>query len=174
MRDAPRKRTIVLGREVDDAEANRIVAQLLLLEQADPTADIHFHINSPGGLVNGGMAILDTMRLIRPDVVTWGAGLAAGLAQVLLSGGAPGKRYALPHARIQLRNPVAPPHATEVQLDVLARTTAEMRILIAEQTGRSVKQVAADSDAGRWFSAAEALDYGLIDAIRDRLGHNPP
>ena len=167
------ERVIVLRGEVDDVEANRIVAQLLLLEQADPTADIHFYLNSPGGLVSAGMAILDTMRLVRPDVVTWAVGLAAGIAQVLLSEGAPGKRYALPHARIMMRKPSGPPDPTPAQLDLLDRTTREVAVVVAAQTGRPVEQVAVDSEAGRWFSAGEALDYGLIDGIRDRLGHAP-
>lgn len=167
-----RERIILLSSEIDDAAANEIVAQLLLMEQDDPTADIHFFINSPGGLVTAGTAILDTMRLIRPDVVTWAAGLAAGMAQVLLSGGTPGKRYALPHAKVQMRKPVAPRPATDRQLDLLAATLRETTGLVAAQTGQSVEQVAADIDAQRWFSAEEARDYGLVDGIRSRLGHD--
>lgn len=168
-----RHRIVVTGTTVDDDEANRIVAQLLLLEQDDPTADIHFWINSPGGSVTAGMAIPDTMRLIRPDVVTWATGLAAGMAQVLLSGGAPGKRYALPHAEIHMRDVVAPPPVTDVRLDLLARVRGETTIMVAEQTGQTFEQVAADFAAERRFSAAEALDYGLVDGIHDRLGPDP-
>jgi ATP-dependent Clp protease protease subunit len=167
-----RERVIMLRSEVDDAEANRITAQLLLLEQADPTADIHLYINSPGGLVTAGMAIFDTMRLIRPDVVTWAAGLAAGIAQVLLSEGAPGKRYALPHAKIMVRQPTGPPHPDRIQLDLLDRTNREMTAIIAAQTGQPVERIAADAAAGTWFSATEALDYGLVDGIRDRLSRH--
>ncbi|MEU4768829.1 ATP-dependent Clp protease proteolytic subunit [Actinosynnema sp. NPDC023794] len=167
-----RERVVLLTSEVDDAEANRIVAQLLLMEQADPTADIHFYINSPGGLVTAGMAIFDTMRLIRPDVVTWAAGLAVGIAQVLLSDGAPGKRYALPHAKIMMRAPAGPPHPTPLQLDLLDRTSKEMTAIVAAQTGQSVEQVAADAARGRWFTAEEALAYGVVDGIRDRLSRD--
>lgn len=165
-----RERIVVLQSAIDDGEADRLVAQLLLLEQADPTADIQFFINSPGGGVTAGMAVFDTMRLIRPDVVTWVAGLAAGIAQVLQSEGAPGKRYATPHARILMMKPEGPSHPTPVELDMLDRTTRELAAVIAAQTGQTVERVTADSAAERWFSAAEALDYGLIDEVRDRPG----
>ncbi|MEV1119225.1 ATP-dependent Clp protease proteolytic subunit [Actinosynnema sp. NPDC049800] len=168
-----RERIVLLTSEVDDAAADQVVGQLLLMEQADPTADIHFYLNSPGGGVTAGMAIFDTMRHIRPDVVTWAAGLAAGIAAVLLSNGAPGKRYALPHAKIMMMKPSWPADPTPAQLDMLARTTDEMTAIVATQTGQPVEQVAADAAAGRWFTAEEALAYGLVDGIRDRLGRNP-
>lgn len=163
------ERILFLGSEVDDAIANRITAQLLLLAADDPDRDIAFYINSPGGSVTAGMAIYDTMQLIRPDVATWGVGFAASMGQFLLSAGTPGKRYALPHARILMHQPSAGlgGNATDVAIraGVYGDMKREVAELIARHTGQSVDTITADSDRDRWFTAQEAKDYGLVDHV---------
>ena len=164
-----RERIIFLGQPVDDPIANQISAQLLLLAAEDPKRDIHLYINSPGGSVTAGMAIYDTMQLIEPDVATFAMGLAASMGQFLLSAGAPGKRYALPHARILMHQPSAGIGGTASDIAIQAEqyklTKREMAELIAQQTGQTVEQVEADSDRDRWFTAQQALDYGFIDQV---------
>lgn len=162
-------RIVFLGSEVNDEVANRITAQLLLLEAEDPTADIRFYINSPGGSITAGMAIYDTMQLISPDVQTWGMGFVASMGQFLLSSGTPGKRYLLPHARIVMHQPSAGVGGTAtdiaIQAEAFSYTKREMAELIARQTGQTFERITADSDRDRWFTAAEALDYGFVDHI---------
>lgn len=162
-------RIVFLGTAVDDEVANRITAQLLLLEAEDPTADIRFYINSPGGSVTAGMAIYDTMQLIRPDVQTWGMGFVASMGQFLLSSGAPGKRYLLPHTRIVMHQPSAGVGGTAtdiaIQAEAFSYTKRQMAELIARQTGQTFERITADSDHDRWFTASEALDYGFVDHI---------
>ena len=164
-----RERIIFLGQPVDDPIANQISAQLLLLAAEDPKRDIHLYINSPGGSVTAGMAIYDTMQLIEPDVATFAMGLAASMGQFLLSSGTPGKRYALPHARILMHQPSAGIGGTASDIAIQAEqyklTKREMAELIAQQTGQSVEQVERDSDRDRWFTAQEALEYGFVDHV---------
>jgi ATP-dependent Clp protease, protease subunit len=160
-------RIIFLGAEVDDEIANRLTAQLLLLEAEDPTADITFYINSTGGSVSAGMAILDTMKIVKPDVATWVMGLAAGTAQVLLSAGAPGKRHALPKARVTLMLPQGPPNPDPLQREMLTRWTREIVEMIAADTGQPVERVRADAERRRSFTATEALEYGLVDQVTE-------
>jgi ATP-dependent Clp protease protease subunit len=166
------QRIIVLGQQVDDEIANRIVAQLLLLAAEDPTSDIRLHINSPGGSVNAGMAIYDTMQYIECDVATIAMGLAASMGQFLLSAGTKGKRYSLPHAQILMHQPSAGVGGTEsdiaIQAEQFRRHKRVMAELIAEQTGQSVERIIADSDRDRWFTAQEALEYGFIDHVVSR------
>jgi len=166
------QRIIVLGQQVDDEIANRIVAQLLLLAAEDPTSDIRLHINSPGGSVNAGMAIYDTMQYIECDVATIAMGLAASMGQFLLSAGTKGKRYSLPHAQILMHQPSAGVGGTEsdiaIQAEQFRRHKRVMAELIAEQTGQSVERIVADSDRDRWFTAQEALEYGFIDHVVSR------
>jgi ATP-dependent Clp protease protease subunit len=166
------QRIIVLGQQVDDEIANRIVAQLLLLQAEDPAADITLHINSPGGSVNAGMAIYDTMQYIESDVATYAMGLAASMGQFLLSAGTKGKRFALPHAQILMHQPSAGVGGTEsdiaIQAEQFRRHKIVMAELIAEQTGQSVEKITADSDRDRWFTAQEALEYGFIDHVVSR------
>ena len=166
-------RIIVLGTTVDDAVANRLCAQLLLLSAEDPRADISLFINSPGGSVSAGLAIYDTMRLIPNDVSTLAVGLAASMGQFLLCAGAPGKRFSLPHAQILMHQGSAGFGGTaadvEIQAEQLERTSAVMTALTAEHTGQSAETIENDSLRDRWFSAAEALDYHIIDHIVDRL-----
>jgi ATP-dependent Clp protease protease subunit len=172
-----RERIVFLGQPVDDAIANQISAQLLLLAAEDPKRDIHLYINSPGGSVTAGMAIYDTMQLIEPDVATFAMGLAASMGQFLLSSGTPGKRYALAHARILMHQPSAGVAGTASDIAIQAEqyklTKREMAELIAEQTGQSVEQVERDSDRDRWFTAAQAVDYGFVDQVLTRAEQIP-
>ncbi len=167
------QRIIVLGTEVDDQVANRLCAQLLLLSAEDPRADISLYINSPGGSVTAGLAIYDTMRLIPNDVSTLAMGLAASMGQFLLCAGTPGKRYSLPHAQVLMHQGSAGFGGTaadvEIYAEQLARTGATMTALTAEHTGQPVERIEQDSLRDRWFSAEEALAYGLIDHIVEQL-----
>jgi ATP-dependent Clp protease protease subunit len=162
-------RIVFLGSEVRDDNANAICAQLLLLNAEDPHKDIYLYINSPGGSVTAGMAIFDTMQWISNDVATVAMGLAASMGQFLLSAGTKGKRYALPHTRIMMHQPSGGLGGTASDIKILAEqilaTKKEMAELIAEHTGRSVEQIEADSDRDRWFTAAQALEYGFIDHV---------
>ncbi len=172
-----RERIVFLGSEVDDDIANRITAQLLLLAAEDGEKDITFYINSPGGSVTAGMAIYDTMQLIEPDVATWAMGLAASMGQFLLSSGTPGKRYALPHARIMMHQPSAGIGGTAsdiaIRAEVYAKWKLEMARITADQTGKSLEQVTEDADRDRWFTAAEARDYGFVDHVVNRASQTP-
>jgi ATP-dependent Clp protease protease subunit len=163
------ERILFLGREVDDEIANRISAQLLLLAAQDPDADITLYINSPGGSVTAGMAIYDTMQLVRPDVATWAVGFAASMGQFLLSAGTPGKRYALPHARIMMHQPSAGVGGSATDVAIRAGVYADMKrevaTLIAHHTGQSFETITADSDRDRWFTAEQAREYGLVDHV---------
>lgn len=164
-----RERIIVLGSQVEDAIANQICSQLLLLAAEDPDRDISLYINSPGGSVPAGMAIYDTMELIKPDVATVAMGFAASMGQFLLSAGARGKRFALPHARIMMHQPSAGIGGTAsdiaIQAEVFSKHKQEMAELIAGQTGQPIEKIIADSDRDRWFTATEARDYGFVDHI---------
>ncbi|WP_084216870.1 ClpP family protease [Pseudonocardia spinosispora] len=166
------QRIIVLGQQVDDEIANRIVAQLLLLSAEDSESDIRLYINSPGGSVNAGMAIYDTMQFIDCDVATYAMGLAASMGQFLLSAGEKGKRFSLPHAQILMHQPSAGVGGTEsdiaIQAEQFRRHKKVMAELIAEQTGQTPEKITADSDRDRWFTAQEALEYGFIDHVVSR------
>ncbi len=164
-----RERIIFLGTQVDDDIANRICAQILLLSAEDQTKDIALYINSPGGSVTAGMAIYDTMQLAECDVATYGLGLAASMGQFLLTAGTPGKRFALPHARIMMHQPSAGIGGSAADIAIMAEqfahTKRELNELQARHTGKTVEQVTADADRDRWFTAAEALEYGFIDHV---------
>jgi ATP-dependent Clp protease protease subunit len=163
------QRIIVLGQAVDDPIANRICAQLLLLSAEDPHRDISLYINSPGGSVTAGMAIFDTMQLIPNDVSTLAMGLAASMGQFLLTAGTPGKRFVLPNAEVLLHQGSAgfggSASDIEIQAARLARLTDRMLQITADRTGQTVDRVRQDSLRDRWFSAVEACDYGLADAV---------
>ena len=167
-----RERIIFLGTDVNDDIANKLCAQMLLLSAEDPTRDISLYINSPGGSVSAGMAIYDTMQFVECDIMTIGMGLAASMGQFLLTAGAKGKRLALPHARIMMHQPSAGIGGTAadiaIQADLYAKNKEEMNHLQAEHTGKTVEQIEADADRDRWFTAAEALDYGFIDRVISR------
>ncbi|MCT1830099.1 ATP-dependent Clp protease proteolytic subunit [Brevibacterium luteolum] len=164
-----KERIIWLGSEVRDDNANAICAQMMLLAAEDPDRDIWLYINSPGGSVTAGMAIYDTMQYIRPDVGTVAMGMAASMGQFLLSSGAKGKRYATPHARILMHQPLGGIGGTatdiKIQAELILHMKKQMAELTAEQTGKSLEQILKDNDRDHWFTADEALDYGFIDKV---------
>jgi ATP-dependent Clp protease protease subunit len=164
-----KERTIFLGSEVRDQNANAICAQLLLLSAEDPEADIFLYINSPGGSVDAGMAIYDTMNYIPNDVATVGMGLAASMGQFLLCAGTNGKRYALPHARIMMHQPSGGMGGSASDIKIQAQQSLHIKKvlfeLIAQHTGQPIEQVENDADRDRWFTAAQAKEYGFIDAV---------
>jgi len=166
-------RIVLLGSEVDDASANRVSAQLLLLSAEDPRTDISLYINSPGGAVYAGMAIYDTMRLIPNSVSTLAMGFAASMGQFLLCAGEKGKRFSLPHTRIMMHQGSAGIGGTaadiEIQAENLEHSKRQMERLLAENTGQPVETIRVDSDRDRWFSAEEARRYGMIDHVVDSL-----
>jgi len=172
------QRIIVLGAEVDDPIANRITAQLLLLSARDPRADISLYVNSPGGSVTAGLAIYDTMRVIPNDVSTLAVGFAASMGQFLLGAGTPGKRFALPNARIMMHQPSAGIQGTaadvEVQAANLKAVKRRVNELQAENTGQTVEQITLDSERDRWFSAEEAAAYGIVDHVVSALADVRP
>jgi ATP-dependent Clp protease protease subunit len=167
------QRIVFLGTQVDEVSANRICAQLLLLSAEDPRTDIGLYINSPGGSVTAGLAIYDTMRLIPNDVSTMAMGFAASMGQFLLCVGTKGKRYSLPNARIMMHQPSAGIGGTAADIAIQAEsheyTKHAMERLIAEHTGQTAETIAADSDRDRWFTAEQALDYGMVDRIVETL-----
>lgn len=169
-----RDRIIFLGQQVDDTIANQLCAQILLLAAEDPERDINLYINSPGGSVSAGMAIFDTMQFVECDVATYAMGMAASMGQFLLSAGQPGKRYALPHARILMHQPLGGFGGTAADIAIQAEqfklTKQEMARLIAEHTGQPLEKIQEDSDRDRWFTASEALDYGFVDHVVSRAG----
>ena len=172
------QRTIVLGEELREDNGNRLMQQLLLLSADDPRSDIRLWINSPGGSVSAMLAIHDVMRLIPNDVSTVAMGMAASAGQFLLSAGTPGKRYALPHARVLLHQGSAGIGGTavdiELQAEDLRRTRDTVLALIAEHTGQDRDTVERDSRRDRWFSAEQALDYGFVDRVVDSIDHVRP
>ncbi|WP_327000282.1 ATP-dependent Clp protease proteolytic subunit [Dactylosporangium sp. NBC_01737] len=167
------QRIIVLGTEVDDAVANRLCGQLLLLSAEDPRGDISLYINSPGGSVSAGLAIYDAMRLIPNDVSTLAMGLAGSMGQFLLSAGTAGKRFSLPHAQILMHQGSAGFGGTaadvEIYAEQLERVGTTLVRLIAEHSGQPVETIERDSRRDRWFTADEALAYGLIDHILEKV-----
>ncbi len=164
-----RERIIFLGAPVMDEMANAICAQLLLLAAEDPERDIWLYINSPGGSISAGMAIYDTMQFVANDVATVGLGLAASMGQFLLCAGANGKRYATPHARIMMHQPSGGIGGTAADIAIQAEQMLYVKKQMAERisfhTGQTEEQIERDSDRDRWFSAAEAKDYGFIDHV---------
>jgi ATP-dependent Clp protease protease subunit len=169
-----RERIIFLGSVVEDSNANAICAQLLLLAADDPNKDIWLYINSPGGSVSAGMAIYDTMQFVKNDVATVGIGLAASMGQFLLCAGAPGKRYATPHARVMMHQPSGGLGGTasdiRIQAEQMLYTKKKMAELIAQHTGQTLEQIEADSDRDRWFTADEAKEYGMVDQVAASAG----
>jgi len=162
-------RIIMLSGEVNDQVASTIVAQFLFLEAEDPEKDIYFYINSPGGVVTAGMAIFDTMNYIRPNVATICIGQAASMGAFLLSSGAKGKRYALPHARIMIHQPLggAQGQATDIaiQAEEILRMKKELNSILAKNTGQTAKTIEKDTDRDNFMSAKEACEYGMVDEV---------
>ncbi len=164
-----KERIIFLGEEVNDVTASLVVAQLLFLEAEDPEKDIHLYINSPGGSVTAGMAIYDTMNFIKCDVSTVCIGMAASMGAFLLAGGAKGKRYALPNAEIMIHQPLGGGRGQGTEIEIAAkhilRTKEKLNRILAENTGKDIEVIAADTERDNWKTAEEAKEYGLIDAI---------
>ncbi len=162
-------RIVMLSGEVNDQVASTIVAQFLFLEAEDPEKDIYFYINSPGGVVTAGMAIFDTMNYIRPNIATICIGQAASMGAFLLSAGEKGKRYALPHARIMIHQPLggAQGQASDIQIQAeeILRMKKELNSILAKNTGQSMKTIEKDTDRDNFMSAAEAQKYGMIDEV---------
>lgn len=165
-------RIIFMGTGVDDNIANIIVAQLLFLESADAKKDILMYINSPGGSVYAGLGIYDTMQYVRPDVATVCTSLAASMGAVLLAGGAPNKRSALPHARVMIHQPSGGAQGQSKDIEITAREIIKLRDelyeILAQHTGQTKEQIELDSDRDKWFRADEAKVYGLIDEVLTR------
>lgn len=162
-------RIIFLGEEVTDVSASIIVAQLLFLESEDPSKDIHLYINSPGGSVTAGMAIYDTMNYIKCDVSTMCIGMAASMGAFLLSGGAKGKRFALPNAEIMIHQPLggAKGQASDIKIvaDHIIKTKQKLNDILAKNTGKPIEIIEVDTDRDNYMSAVEAKEYGLIDSV---------
>ncbi len=164
-----RERIVFLGTPIDDQVANLIIAQLLYLEREDPEKDIYMYIHSPGGVITAGLAIYDTMQLIRPDVSTICVGIAASMASVLLAAGAKGKRFALPHATVMLHQPWGGATGQAVDVEIQAREILRLRTLInqilVKHTGQDEERIIRDTDRNFWMNAQQAKDYGIIDDI---------
>jgi ATP-dependent Clp protease protease subunit len=166
-----RERIIFLGTPVDDAMADSIVAQLLYLDADDPEKDIQIYVNSPGGSVTAGMAIFDTMRQVRPDIVTICFGLAASMGAFLLSAGTPGKRMSLTNSRIMIHQPLGGAQGQAVDIEIQAKEILyhkkTLNTLLAEHTGQSLDKIEEDTERDFFMSAQEAKEYGLIDTVID-------
>ncbi|MDR7280917.1 ATP-dependent Clp protease proteolytic subunit [Catenuloplanes atrovinosus] len=167
-----RERIIFLGSQVDDAVTNRITAQMLLLASEDSEKDISLYINSPGGSISAGMAVYDTMQYIKNDVVTIAIGMAASMGQFLLCAGTPGKRYALPHSRIMMHQLSGGIGGTAADIAIQAESMLHIKKVMNERiafhTGHTPEQIERDSDRDRWFTAAEAKEYGIVDHVISR------
>jgi ATP-dependent Clp protease protease subunit len=164
-----KNRIIIIGSEMNDAVANSVIAQMLYLEQDDPDAEISLYINSPGGIVSSGLAIYDTMQFVRPEVSTWCMGMAASIAALLLAGGAPGKRYALPHSTMLIHQPMGGAYgqATDISIraDEILRIRKELNSILARHTGQPIEKIQVDTERDFYMTAEQARDYGLIDEV---------
>ena len=165
-------RIIFLGEEVTDVSANLVVAQMLFLEAEDPGKDIHFYINSPGGSVSAGFAIYDTMQYIKCDIETICIGMAASMGAFLLSGGAKGKRLALPNAEIMIHQPSGGARGQETEIRIVAenilKTRNKLNEILAANTGKSVEEISRDTERDNYMTAQEAVAYGLIDSVVEK------
>ena len=164
-----KERIIFLGEEVNETTASLVVAQMLFLEAEDPEKDIQLYINSPGGSVTAGMAIYDTMQYVKCDVSTFCMGMAASMGAFLLAGGTKGKRLALPNAEIMIHQPLGGAQGQATEIEIAARhilqTKEKLNRMLAENTGKDISIIAADTDRDNWMSAEEAKEYGLIDRV---------
>ena len=169
-----KNRVVLLGTDVNDEVANALCAQLLYLEGEDPNADIWLYINSPGGSVTAGMAIYDTMQFVSCDVATVCMGMAASMGQFLLTAGTTGKRYVLPNARVMMHQPLAGLRGQAadiaIQAEQLVYTKRRMAELTAHHTGQPLEKIQADAERDRWFTAKEAVEYGLVDTVISKRG----
>lgn len=164
-----RERIVFLGGPIDDHVANLVVAQMLYLESEDPNKDIHLYINSPGGEVYSGLAIYDTMQYIKPDVSTICVGLAASMAALLLAAGAKGKRFALPHSRVMIHQPMGGASGQATQIEIVAKEILRLKRMgneiLHRHTGQPLERIERDTDRDYYMSAEEAKEYGLVDGI---------
>lgn len=167
------ERIIFLGEDVNEHTANSVVAQLLHLAYVDPQADISLYINSPGGSVYDGMAIYDTMNFIKPDVATYGIGLQASMGAFLLSSGAKGKRFCLPHAKVMIHQPSSGTHGKVTDMEIDMKETLEVKEMLAKimakNTGQKLAKVKSDMERDYWMTPYEAVKYGLIDKVLTKL-----
>jgi len=172
-----KERVVFIVGPVEDHMANLVVAQLLFLESENPDKDIHIYINSPGGSVTAGLAIYDTMQFIRPDVTTMCIGQAASMGAVLLTAGAKGKRYSLPHSRVMIHQPMGGFQGQASDIDIHAREILLVRErlnkILSDHTGQPMEQIQHDTDRDRFMSAEESKEYGLIDEVLDRRPGEP-
>lgn len=167
------ERIIFLGEDVNEHTANSVVAQLLHLAYVDPQTDISLYINSPGGSVYDGMAIYDTMNFIKPDVATYGIGLQASMGAFLLSSGAKGKRFCLPHAKVMIHQPSSGTHGKVTDMEIDMKETLEVKEMLAKimakNTGQKLAKVKSDMERDYWMTPDEAVKYGLIDKVLTKL-----
>lgn len=167
-----KERIIFIGAGIDDTVSSLVIAQLLFLEAEDPEKDIFFYINSPGGFVSSGMAIYDTMQYVKPDIATICMGQASSMGAFLLAAGAPGKRSALPHARIMIHQPLGGTQGQASDIEIQTREILHIRKtlndLLAKHTGQSLKKIEKDTDRNFFMSAEDAKEYGLIDEVLER------
>ena len=167
------ERIIFLGEDVNEHTANSVVAQLLHLAYVDPQADISLYINSPGGSVYDGMAIYDTMNFIKPDVATYGIGLQASMGAFLLSSGAKGKRFCLPHAKVMIHQPSSGTHGKVTDMEIDMKETLEVKEMLAKimakNTGQKLAKVKSDMERDYWMTPNEAVKYGLVDKVLSKL-----
>jgi ATP-dependent Clp protease protease subunit len=173
-----RERIVFLGTPIGDQVANLIIAQLLYLEREDPDKDISLYINSPGGVISSGLAIYDTMHLIKPDVSTICMGMAASMATVLLCSGTKGKRYALPNSTVHMHQPMGGAQGQATDIEIAAREILRMqdmiRNILSSNTGQTIDSIAKDTDRDYYLSANQAKDYGLIDEVLERQDSSEP
>jgi len=172
-----KERVVFIVGEVEDQMANLVVAQLLFLESENPDKDIHLYVNSPGGAVTAGLAIYDTMQFIKPDISTICVGQAASMGAVLLAAGAKGKRFALPHSRIMVHQPLGAFHGQATDVEIHAREILDARLrlnqILSLHTGQSFEKIAKDTDRDNFMSGEGARDYGIVDGVLERRGQLP-
>lgn len=174
-----RDRIVFVGGAIDDSVANVLIAQLLFLSNDDPSTDIHLYVNSPGGSVSAGLAVYDTIQFIRPEVATYCVGMAASMGAVLLAGGAPKKRFILPNSRVLIHQPlirgVLTGPATELDIEAkeILRLRTRLYEIIAKHTGQSTETIERDCDRNKWLEAHEAVEYGCVDEILERMPELP-
>lgn len=162
-------RIIFIGTEINDQVANVVIAQLLFLQTEDPDKDIHIYINSPGGMVSSGLAIYDTMQYVKPDIATYCIGQASSMACILLAAGTKGKRFALPHSRVMIHQPIGGFYGQATDVEIHAREILKMKELLnnilAKHTGQSIEKIQRDTERDFFMSAQEAKEYGIVDEV---------
>ena len=172
-------RIVFVTGPIDDTMANLIVAQLLFLSNEDPHADVSLYVNSPGGSVSAGLAIFDTMQFVRPDVATYCVGMAASMGAVLLAGGTKGKRFLLPNSRVLIHQPLisgvltGPATDLDIEAKEILRLRERLYAILGECTGKDVETIERDCDRNKWLEAHEAIDYGCVDSILERMPETP-